>query len=114
MPDLDIVVNGKPYTIRCSDGEEVHVTALAEALDARAKRLVRSVGQVGEARLLVMVALILADELHEARLGLASAATPSAAADATPPAAAGADDLARAIEAVASRIEAVAARLRAA
>lgn len=106
MSDLDIVVNGKPYTIRCDDGEESHVIALAEEVDARAKRLVRSVGEVGEARLLVMVALILADELHESRLGLTSAASP--------PAPAGTDDLAQAIEAVASRIEAVAARLRAA
>lgn len=106
MSDLDIVVNGKPYTIRCDDGEESHVIALAEEVDARAKRLVRSVGQVDEARLLVMVALILADELHEAHLRLASAGSL--------PAPAGTDELAQAIEAVAARIEAVAARLRAA
>ena len=106
MPDLDILVNGKPYTIRCDDGEETHVTALAEELDARANRLLRGVGPIDDARLLVMVALILADELHEARVAEASAASP--------PAQAGTDDLAQAIEAVASRIEAVAARLRAA
>ncbi|MDG4576661.1 MAG: cell division protein ZapA [Defluviicoccus sp.] len=106
MPDLEIVINGKPYTIRCNDGEEAHVTALAHELDARAKRLLRGVGPVDEARLLVMVALILADELHEARSAAASAAAPAAAE--------GADDLAQAIDAVAARIEAVAARLHAA
>jgi cell division protein ZapA len=106
MPDLEIVINGRAYTIRCNDGEEAHVTALAAELDARAKRLRHGVGPIDEARLLVMVALILADELHEARSGEASAAVPSVAADA--------EDLARAIDVVAARIEAVAARLRAA
>lgn len=106
MPDLEVVVDGKPYTIRCDDGEEAHVTRLAGELDARAKRLRYGVGPIDEARLLVMVALILADELHEARSGPASAAAPPAAVDA--------DGLARAIDAVAVQIEAVAARLRAA
>ena len=114
MPDLEIVVDGKPYTIRCDDGEEAHVTRLAGELDARAKRLRHGVGPIDEARLLVMVALILADQLHEARSGPASAAAPPAAADAPPPAAVDADGLAQAIEAVAAQIEAVAARLRAA
>lgn len=106
MPDLEIVINGKPYTIRCNDGEGAHVSRLAAELDARAKRLRHAVGPIDEARLLVMVALILADELHEAQLGPAAATAPPAAVDA--------DGLARVIDAVAAQIEAVAARLRAA
>lgn len=106
MPDLEIIVNGRPYTIRCNDGEEAHVTRLAGELDARAKQLRHGVGPIDEARLLVMVALILADELHEVRSVPPSAAIPAAAVDA--------DGMARAIDVLAARIEAVAARLRAA
>ncbi len=106
MADLDIVINGKPYTIRCNDGEEAHVTALAAEIEARVKQLVRSLGQVGDARLLLMAALIIADELQELR-------SRNAGVRGSPPVARE-SDFAKEIEDLALRIKAVAERIRAA
>src|SRR6185295_18451819 len=59
------------YTIACDDGEEDHLRELAAAVDAKAREVLSSVGQVGDTRLLLMAALLLADEHHAAmgRLG---------------------------------------------
>ena len=65
MPELMVSVNGHGYRVVCADGEEAHVGRLGEFLDERVGGLARTIGQVGEARLLVMAALVLADELSE-------------------------------------------------
>lgn len=58
---VTIRLNGNPYQIGCGSGEEAHVGKLGEEVDIIMQSLVASVGQIGEARLLAMVALILAD-----------------------------------------------------
>ena len=58
---VTIRLNGNPYQIGCGSGEEAHVSKLGEEVDSIMQSLVASVGQIGEARLLAMVALILAD-----------------------------------------------------
>ena len=58
---VTIRLNGNPYQIGCGAGEEAHVSKLGEEVEAIMQSLVASVGQIGEARLLAMVALILAD-----------------------------------------------------
>ena len=58
---VTIRLNGNPYQIGCGAGEEAHVSRLGEEVESVVQSLVASVGQVGEARLLAMVALILAD-----------------------------------------------------
>ena len=58
---VTIRLNGNPYRIGCGVGEEEHVTKLGKEVDSIMQSLVDSVGQIGEARLLAMVALILAD-----------------------------------------------------
>jgi cell division protein ZapA len=63
MAQVDIVVNGHHHTIVCEDGKEEHVRHLAEFVDSRVGDLARQVGQVGEARLIVMAALMIADDL---------------------------------------------------
>lgn len=66
MAEVDIGINGQSYRIACDDGQEEHVSHLAEYLDHRVGELVTSVGQVGEARLLLLAALLVIDELAEA------------------------------------------------
>jgi cell division protein ZapA len=66
MPLVNVMVNGRAYTIACDDGEEEHLKALAEEVDSKVKELLGSVGQVGDQRLILMAALLLADELHAA------------------------------------------------
>ena len=66
MPQVDVHINGRRYQIACDKGQEEHLSQLAEYVDKRVQGLVGSVGQVGDARLLVMASLLLADELSEA------------------------------------------------
>ena len=63
MAQVTVTVNGRPYQIGCEDGEEEHLKELAQFVDGHMKNLVQEVGQVGEARLLLMTAMLVADEL---------------------------------------------------
>ena len=67
MGQLTLRVNGQPYTLACRDGEEAQLVALAAAVDDKVGQLTAQVGQVGEARLLLMTALLLADEINEVK-----------------------------------------------
>ncbi|PKU25076.1 cell division protein ZapA [Telmatospirillum siberiense] len=64
---VNIMVVGRTYEISCDEGQEEDVRALAAEVDRRATELLRAVGQVGDARLLVMVGLMMADEIAELR-----------------------------------------------
>ncbi|MFL5258682.1 MAG: cell division protein ZapA [Hyphomicrobiales bacterium] len=66
MGQVIVHVNGHPYTMQCTDGEEEHLRDLAQLLDAEVTRIRRSVGAVGDVRLLVMAGLMVADRLSEA------------------------------------------------
>ena len=66
MPLVNVMVNSRAYTIACDDGEEDHLRELATHVDAKVRELLGSVGQVGDQRLLLMAALLIADEHHEA------------------------------------------------
>lgn len=111
MAQIDVTINGRSYRIACDDGQEDHILKLAEYVDRRVAELVSAVGQAGEARLLVMASLLIADELSEAfaqvqsRGGLATA-TSHAAADTEARLAALTDALAARIETIAARLEA--------
>jgi len=58
-------VNGRDYVVACDDGEEQRLQDLAGFVNEQVAELVTQVGQVGEARLLLMAALMVADELAE-------------------------------------------------
>ena len=66
MPLVNVMVNGRAYTIACDDGEEDHLRDLAATVDAKAREVLSSVGLVGDTRLLLMAALLMADEYHGA------------------------------------------------
>lgn len=65
MPLVNIMVNNRAYTIACDEGEEEHLKELAAHVDAKAREVLGSVGQVGDTRMLLMAALLIADEHHE-------------------------------------------------
>ena len=65
MPLVNVMVNNRAYTIACDEGEEEHLKALAAHVDAKAREVLGSVGQVGDARMLLMAALLIADEHHD-------------------------------------------------
>jgi cell division protein ZapA len=66
VPLVNVMVNGRAYTLACDDGEEDHLKELAGLVDEKVRELLGSVGQVGDQRLLLMASLLMADELHEA------------------------------------------------
>jgi cell division protein ZapA len=73
MPLVNVMVNNRAYTIACDDGEEEHLKALGVDVDAKVRELLGAVGQVGEQRLILMAALLLADEVHAATAQLETA-----------------------------------------
>lgn len=72
MGEVSVRVNGRPYPVGCEDGQEQHVLALAQIFDQHVTQVARDVGQLGETRLFLLGALLLADELAETRGRLAS------------------------------------------
>jgi cell division protein ZapA len=115
MSQISITINGRDYSIVCDDGQEQHLTRLAEYLDTRVAELVDSVGQIGDSRLLLMVALLICDELSDAYSELAAARGESGDAQAAkagqPEAGEQATEMVSMIEAASRRIEAIAERL---
>ncbi len=116
MAQVDVVINKRTYQVACDDGQEEHVRQLGDFFGRKVEELLSSVGQVGDARLLVMAGLLIADELAEAYAELEEAT--KSGADAASEARGAARDAegraAAAIAALAERIEGIAARLEAA
>ena len=73
MPEVDISINGRHYRVACEGGEEERLSRLGAYIDDRVEALVARTGQVGDARLLVMTSLLIADELAEAYATLSEA-----------------------------------------
>ena len=63
VAQVDINVNSQNFQIACEDGQEDRLLDLAKIVDGKVVELVDQVGQVGQNRLLVMAALVIADEL---------------------------------------------------
>ena len=72
MSQVSVVIAGKTYRIACGDGEEEHLSGLADSFDARIEDMRVSFGEIGEMRLHVMAAITMADELHENRKRIAA------------------------------------------
>lgn len=109
MAQVTVAVNGRRYPISCDDGQEAHLARLGTYIDKRVGELVAAVGQVGDAQLLVMVSLLIADELSDAYTELdALRADDNAAtrADAEDQVAEAMDRMAERVERIAERIEA--------
>ena len=65
MAQVSVGINGRQYRMACEDGQEQHLTRLAKNLDDRIVELRGKFGQIGDARLIVMAALTVADDLVE-------------------------------------------------
>ena len=65
MSIVDVEVNGRTYQIACDDGQEAHLKDLSEKINDIVVGLVKTMGQVGDSRLILMAALLLADEIND-------------------------------------------------
>jgi cell division protein ZapA len=66
MPTVEILVNGRRHEVACGVGEEARVRQLASYVDRRITDLAKGQSQIGDARLLLMASLVVADELSDA------------------------------------------------
>ena len=66
MPLVNVMINGKAYTLGCDEGEEGHLKEMAAVVDTKAREALSMIGQqAGDAKMMLMAALLLADEHHE-------------------------------------------------
>jgi len=72
MSNVTLQIGGRSYIVACAAGEEAHVERLGQLIDGKARELGPS--SHNEVRLLLFAALVLADDLHEARGNAAPAA----------------------------------------
>src|SRR5665811_1108901 len=66
MAKVNATIAGRHFRLACEDGQEEHLQALAKDLDQRIIDLRAKFGEIGDTRLTVMSALMVADELAEA------------------------------------------------
>ncbi len=70
MAQVAVKINGYGYTVGCEDGQEPHLLRMSAEIEARISSIKALGGGSGEARLLVLAALLMADELHDLRAEL--------------------------------------------
>ncbi len=104
MAEVTLTINGRNYGISCDDGQEQRVVDLGHYVDSRMKDISRSGAASNDTHLLVLTALMLADESFDARQN----------ADQNGQAAAPQEDelvIARVIDQLADRIDTIADRM---
>jgi cell division protein ZapA len=65
MSHVSVTINGRQYRMACEDGQEGHLMRLAADVDKRINELRERFGEIGDTRLVVMAAIMIADELSE-------------------------------------------------
>ncbi len=71
MGNVNLSIGGNSYLQSCKDGDEEHLFALGAIIDQKVLQATGSVGAMSEVRGLLLAALLLADELQDARKGVA-------------------------------------------
>ncbi len=61
MPEVEVMIGGRPFRVTCQPGEEHFLSGAAQMLDAEAQPLVAQMGRLPESRMLLMAGLMLAD-----------------------------------------------------
>jgi cell division protein ZapA len=67
MSHINVTINGRQYRMACEEEQEVQLLKLAESLESRIQNLRGKFGEIGDARLIVMAALTVCDELLDAK-----------------------------------------------
>jgi cell division protein ZapA len=105
MSQVVVKVNGRDFPLTCNEGQEVRIRRLAQYVDAKISEFTKNLGQIGEARLILLAALVIADELSDANEALIEERSRTPAVDPSEAAASGIHRIAARIEAIAARLE---------
>ena len=73
---VTIRINGQPYQLGCDKGQEAEIEAYGKTVDDMVSSLSNSVGKIGDARLLVMASILLAEQAAQASNGAPVVAAP--------------------------------------
>ena len=65
MAEVDITINERSYRISCKDGEEERIKSLATLINNQVQKLSEKIGQLGEARMILLASLVLLDKSDE-------------------------------------------------
>ena len=65
MANVDIKFNNKDYLLSCEDGQEENLKNLAEHLDSKYSELKKSLGNIGESKLMLITAIKMVDEFFD-------------------------------------------------
>ncbi len=72
MSHVSVTINGRQFRMACDDGQEEHLLRLAGTVNEKVDALKGSFGEIGDTRLTVMAAIMVADDLAEAHRGCGS------------------------------------------
>ena len=114
MGQVVVKVNGREFPLSCADGQEARIRRLAQYVDAKVGDFTKAIGQVGEARLILLAALVIADELSDANEALQQERNRTRTAGGNPggePTQTAAPEAASGLRSMAERIESIAVRL---
>ena len=67
MGQVVVTVNGRAFPLNCADGEEPRIRRLAQYVDGKVGEFVKMHGQIGEARLILLAALVIALRVAHSR-----------------------------------------------
>ena len=109
MAEVVVRVNGRDFPLSCADGQETRTRRLAQYVDSKITEFAKGLGQAGELRLLLLAALVIADELSDAGEALQQERNRLSPPEIAEPAAAASE-----IDGLAKRIEGIAAALESA
>lgn len=117
MGEVNLAIHGKSYGVACDDGQEQRVFHLGKFVDTRLREIAAAGAASNESHLLVLTAIVMADEIQELRETMKHMVPANANVSAPAPAQGGIskDDerqIAAAIDHLAIRINSVATRLR--
>ena len=67
MANINIKFNGKEFLLSCDDGQEEHLEQLSLHLNNKFDNLKKSLGNIGESKLLLITSISIMDEYFETR-----------------------------------------------
>ena len=72
MANVNIKFNGKEYLLSCADGQEEHLEELSNNLNEKYENLKKSLGNIGENKLLLITSITVLDEFFETKKNINS------------------------------------------
>ncbi len=67
MANVNIIFNGKEFLLSCEDGQEEHLQELSIHLNEKFDNLKKSLGNIGESKLLLITSITTMDEYFETK-----------------------------------------------